>query len=1230
MPINTSYLFRRAILANVVALAVLCYGRSALPQAYNVSVVNNANQTPVEGVGHDYIHDLNETVNPQNGQLSLRVAGPATRERGLNHPNYVFMYDTSGTMELSAKSETYSCVTAIDSPPGNPIITCQGRMQLQFAGTTLPLNSAASNPFGPPIGTFSHSVPDMLFYPGYLSIPAPPNSAYGCDIVGPYTYTDMEGAVHGLNVITTNEGVAGAGCSTLLATQYGLTFANETSSPNYPHYRVYTPTTTNASNSIITSSFKSIADSHGNVTSGANFATIEDSNGNLNDATGRPYSIAVTSTQDGTGRIVSQSVSTVVPGVSGTFDYEYSYNTAPLLTSIQAELDPYTPSGGDCGASATPRSIPAATPPKVPTLTLPNGQSYQFTYESTYGMMNQITYPTGATAQYTWGVNPLSEVLYGAFPNWVNVAPRPYCVYLQDLPVVKTRVVSYDGVHPSVKQEFSYSTEWGGLNGQWKTKQTTVITTDLIRPNQPKTITIYNYLPAYLYHPGFTTSTTVVPTEDTIIYQDDSGRMMHTTKKIWSQPDLLAAQCEILETGEVSGTFYSFVDTDVPTDVAEYDGPEFDGVLTSDCTRPNATPSRETKTQYKVFGNSPNWIPGDSLMLDRPSTVQIFDHGILISETDIWYDETAVVPVTPAPNRHDETLYGPSSSAPRGNATTITKRCFQGCADSVTKITYDETGQVHSMVDANGNKTSFDYTDNYTSDDGVPPSGNTNTYLKTLTRPTTNGVAHVQQFEWDYEKGELRFAWDENNQQTKYIYNDIWGRPTEADYPDGGRVNVQYNDQGPNPSRVTSKLLNSSGTTEVSTITMDAIGHLITSQKSDPTGPVRVDTVYDGMGKVYTVSNPYRSTGEMTYGLTTFTYDALGRKINQLQPDNVSTQSWSYNGYDTTFKDEDNNQWLRTTDSFGRLMRVVEPSTTSKIPSVLTAYTYDALNNLLIVKQWGGAVGSSGLRVRSFTYDSLSRLVTAANPETGVVNYAYDGYGNLQSKRDARGVTTSLAYDSLNRVLSKTYLNDPSNSPSSCYQYDSAPNGIGRLAVAWTQRASASACGVTPPATGIVTRQSILQYDSMGRIQSEEQCTPANCTSATHYNPAYTYDLAGNVSTSTNGIATTPAVGTLTLTNSVNGAGHLQTVSSNWIDGTHPATLFSAQDVTSGPCASSSTPSYAPFGGLTSAVLGNGLTLNRTYDNRLRTTCEIDTGSVVPSPTSGSATVPITGSEQSK
>ncbi len=41
---------------------------------------------PTPGVGHDYIQDNVETVNPANGSLSIRIGVPLPPSRGVNIP----------------------------------------------------------------------------------------------------------------------------------------------------------------------------------------------------------------------------------------------------------------------------------------------------------------------------------------------------------------------------------------------------------------------------------------------------------------------------------------------------------------------------------------------------------------------------------------------------------------------------------------------------------------------------------------------------------------------------------------------------------------------------------------------------------------------------------------------------------------------------------------------------------------------------------------------------------------------------------------------------------------------------------------------------------------------------------------------------------------------------------------------------------------------------------------
>jgi YD repeat-containing protein len=104
-------------------------------------------------------------------------------------------------------------------------------------------------------------------------------------------------------------------------------------------------------------------------------------------------------------------------------------------------------------------------------------------------------------------------------------------------------------------------------------------------------------------------------------------------------------------------------------------------------------------------------------------------------------------------------------------------------------------------------------------------------------------------------------------------------------------------------------------------------------------------------------------------------------------------------------------------DGLGRVTAVIEPDGT------LTNYAYDLLNNLTGVSQGGQTTAScpSG-QLRCFVYNSaLSQLTSATNPESGTATYSYDGDGNVQQIIDGQGVTTTLQYDPLSRLTSKSY-----------------------------------------------------------------------------------------------------------------------------------------------------------------------------------------------------------------
>ncbi len=66
-------------------------------------------------------------------------------------------------------------------------------------------------------------------------------------------------------------------------------------------------------------------------------------------------------------------------------------------------------------------------------------------------------------------------------------------------------------------------------------------------------------------------------------------------------------------------------------------------------------------------------------------------------------------------------------------------------------------------------------------------------------------------------------------------------------------------------------------------------------------------------------------------------------------------------------------------------------------------------------------------------YDSLKRLKSATNPESQTVSYNYDSNGNLSSRTDGRGITTSLSSDKLDRLIQKAYSAGAALTVALCY-----------------------------------------------------------------------------------------------------------------------------------------------------------------------------------------------------
>ncbi|HEV3037570.1 MAG TPA: NucA/NucB deoxyribonuclease domain-containing protein [Candidatus Angelobacter sp.] len=744
---------------------------------------------------------------------------------------------------------------------------------------------------------------------------------------------------------------------------------------------------------------------------------------------------------------------------------------------------------------------------------------------------------------------------------------------------------------------------------------------------------------------------------------------------------------------------------------------------------------RETDTSYA-------WqINGSYLaahMLDLPASVIVKDgNGNRVAETDYTYDESQYLTTANIAIQH-VAAHNPA----RGNLTTVSHWLNPGNSFITNHTNWYDTGEVYQQIDALGNTTTHSY-DPF--------------YVGAYSTKTCNALNQCVSGTYDFNTGLLTSFTNANataqasgNQAgdaahtTNYVY-DLMERMTSATLPadpSGNHPQTSFN----YPSLTTVERLHkvTSSLTDDAFTYFDGLGRSIRTKHLLPGGNnALVDTSYDGMDRVATVTNPYFTTSELTYGVTQSHYDGLGRPVQTIRQDG-SISSISYSDNCTTSTDEAGKQRRACTDALGRLISVDEPgdstagaspvasgggsaatatvtingseqskqlpitpsgppprcqpgqlcdgsgggsgpsyifdagtvvltiggstyrvaynasdtsttvaanlanaingdgsgvatasasggtislqsratgsqvsfalayswtwdtadfsspSFTASGPGTLnggtdgpavfgghayaTLYSYDALGNLVQVTQQGGTSDTSKWRVRRFTYDSRSRLLTANNPESGTITYFYDNNGNLTQKvmpspnqTGTASHTISYAYDALNRITGKAYSWQnsqngklPQGTAVVSYTYDERSNGIGHLT------------GLTDQA-GTAT----YNYDILGRMANESR-TINGVTKAM----SYAYNLDGSVAT-----MTYPSGAQIAYT--VDSAGRMMSVVDATTDTNPlPDTLAEAPNYVTGA-------TYNAAGALTGSIYGknnsfSGITNTFVYTNRLQ------------------------------
>lgn len=536
---------------------------------------------------------------------------------------------------------------------------------------------------------------------------------------------------------------------------------------------------------------------------------------------------------------------------------------------------------------------------------------------------------------------------------------------------------------------------------------------------------------------------------------------------------------------------------------------------------------------------------------------------------------------------YDNQAYGTAPTI--GNLTTKTVWDDIDSKWITTTSTYDIYGNVNSTTDGRGKVTQFFYED---STHALP--------TKVIVDPQNSTGTQTTLTAYDTATGLVTSRTDPNGQVSTIDYTnqllgtvDPFGRPGIAKAPainiggtnHQGRVTTTYIDSArqvivaTDLSAENDKLLKTRTTT-------DQLGRpVLTEQTEDGNSyTISMRHAYLDMGRVILTSSAMRSTAANTDSWTRVTKDTAGRVKEVASFGGATQPAWSgttgiftgvvttaYDAQFTTVTDQVGKLRRSMVDGLGRLIRVDEPDGNGNLdlpngggPAQPTNYGYDVFGNLTGVTQ--------GSQTRTFSYDSLSRLRTAVNPESGAITYQYDDNGNLLVKTDARLVSAHYEYDGINRATRRWY-NGSSSTSATTHNSPALPSGVGATDEVKfyydTQSLPAGAPSYTRGSTvgrlvaqvyGTGSNGDYYAYDVLGR-----QTLKYQQVGAINYQLSASYNLSGAINT-----VAYPSG--RTVTNTYDNAGRLTALNGNLGDG-------STRTYTTGIL-------YSPSGGLVKEQFG--------------------------------------------
>jgi RHS repeat-associated protein len=228
-------------------------------------------------------------------------------------------------------------------------------------------------------------------------------------------------------------------------------------------------------------------------------------------------------------------------------------------------------------------------------------------------------------------------------------------------------------------------------------------------------------------------------------------------------------------------------------------------------------------------------------------------------------------------------------------------------------------------------------------------------------------------------------------------------------------------------------------------------------------------------------------------GTTNYVYDSRNRLASKQTPQGNLNYTYDENGSIKTLRSNHTNG-VSVDYSYDDLSRLNQVKDSRLSGSLSTTYSYDAVGNLQ-------SYTYPNTVTTSYAYNNLNRLTTlsVANGQTNFASYAYTlgASGNRTSVTEASGRTVNYAYDDLYRLTSETIANSANNGQIT-YQFDAVGNRLNRSSN-----------------VNLVASQS-SSYDANDRLNSD--VFDNNGSTKISNGKSYNYDFENHLTSTSDGI----------------------------------------------------------------------------------------------------------------